>query len=53
MQSCCKSIDRQYMNENKVDKRDKKLIANKDICFDVRATALRPRLHHREGFPID
>ena len=31
--------------------RDKKAIANKKICFEVRATAIRPRLHHREGFP--
>jgi len=40
------------MNEYKVDKRDKKSITNKEICFEVRATALRPCLHHREGFPI-
>ena len=23
------------------------------ICFEVRATALRPRLHHYEGFPLN
>jgi len=23
-----------------------------EICFEVRATALRPRLHHCEGFTI-
>ena len=31
--------------------RDSGLIANTEICFEVRATALRPRLH-TEGFPL-
>ena len=35
---------------NKQISRDKKVIANKKICFEVRATVLRPRLHHHEGF---
>jgi len=26
---------------------------HKRICFEVRATALRPRLHHYEGFPLN
>ena len=25
----------------------------KRICFEVRATTLRARLHHREGFPLN
>jgi len=37
------------MNEKQVN-RDNKAIANIKICFKVRATALRLRLHHREGF---
>ena len=37
------------MNDKQVN-RDNKLIANKKVCSEVRATALRPRLHHREGF---
>ena len=37
------------MNNKQVN-RDNKVIANKKICSEVRATALRPRLHHREGF---
>ena len=24
-----------------------------EICYEVRATALRPRLHHREGFSLN
>ena len=31
--------------------RDSGSIANTKICFEVRATALRPRLH-TEGFPL-
>jgi len=31
--------------------RDSRSIANTKICFEVRATALRPRLH-KEGFPL-
>ena len=37
------------MNKKQIS-RDKKAITNKKIYFEVRATALRPRLHHREGF---
>ena len=37
------------MNDKKVN-RDNKAIANKKICSEVRAIALRPRIHHREGF---
>ena len=37
------------MNDEQI-KRDNKAIANKKICFKVRATALRPRLHYYEGF---
>ena len=37
------------MNEKQIN-RDNKAIANRVICFEVRATALRPRLHHRKGF---
>ena len=33
------------------DIRDSGLNANNKICFEVRATALRPRLH-TEGFPL-
>jgi len=31
--------------------RDSRSIANNKICFEVRGTALRPRLH-TEGFPL-
>ena len=37
------------MNDKQVNK-DNKAIANKKIYSEVRATALRPCLHHREGF---
>jgi len=37
------------MNKMQIS-RDKKAIANKKICFEVGATALRPSLHQREGF---
>ena len=37
------------MNDKQVN-RDNKAITNKKICSKVQATALRPRLHHREGF---
>jgi len=37
------------MNDKQVN-RDNKSIANKEISFEVQATALRPRLHHHEGF---
>jgi len=30
--------------------RDRKAITNKKICFKAQATALHPRLHHRERF---
>jgi len=37
------------MNDKQVN-RDNKAITNKKIYSEVRATALRPRLHHRKGF---
>ena len=37
------------MNKKQIS-RDKKEIANRKIYFEVRATALHPRLHHHEGF---
>jgi len=37
------------MND-KQGNRDNKANTNKDIFFEVRATALRSRLHHCEGF---
>ena len=33
---------------NKREFRDRGSIANTEICFEVRATALRPRLHTEE-----
>jgi len=37
------------MNDKQVN-RDNETIANKKIYFEVRATALRPCLHHHEEF---
>ena len=43
----CKAIQ----NIREIEFRDSGSYANTSICFEVRATALRPRLH-TEGFPL-
>ena len=41
----------QDIRERERELRDSGSIANNKICFEVQATALRPRLH-TEGFPL-
>ena len=44
-------INARYKREKERELRDSGSNANTKICFKVRATALRPRLH-TEGFPL-